>query len=300
MAMDVIELETPLTFPCRGENLSGILHGVEGDASRGVVLVVGGPQYRVGSHRQFVLLARALAAHGTPVLRFDYRGMGDSEGSLRDFADVGADIEAAIDALQGAMPSVDRVVLWGLCDAASAAAFYGWRDARVDGLVMLNPWVRTESGEAKAYIRHYYLQRLLAPAFWRKLLRLQWNPLASLGSLLSLARRARGGGRDAGDNGLAADLPGDLDLPARMFHGLSRFGGRVLLILSGRDLTADEFRDLVAADERWRALLSSARVQRHDLAEADHTFSCRAWRDQVADWTNQWLADEGRRSPDGD
>ena len=52
---------------------------------RGVLIVTGGPQYRAGSHRQFVLLARFLAARGMAVLRFDYRGMGDSEGAPRDY-----------------------------------------------------------------------------------------------------------------------------------------------------------------------------------------------------------------------
>ena len=45
-------------------------------ASRGMLIVVGGPQYRAGSHRQFTLLARDVAATGVPTMRFDYRGMG--------------------------------------------------------------------------------------------------------------------------------------------------------------------------------------------------------------------------------
>jgi len=49
-------------------------------ADTGVLIVVGGPQYRVGSHRQFVMLARFLADHGVPCMRFDYRGMGDVSG----------------------------------------------------------------------------------------------------------------------------------------------------------------------------------------------------------------------------
>lgn len=290
--MDTLELEKPLIFDCQGDTLSGILHPANAPASRGVVLVVGGPQYRVGSHRQFVLLARALAANGIPVLRFDYRGMGDSEGELRDFLDVGQDIAAAIDTLQQALPQIESVALWGLCDAASAGAFYGWRDPRVDRLVMLNPWVRTDSGEAKAYIKHYYLQRLMEPAFWRKLVRLKWNPLESLGSLLSQARRALAGGEANVDAAAATtDMTSALSLPQRMFYGLSRFEGEILLILSGRDLTADEFRDLVKTDQQWAALLSSARVQRREFPEADHTFSSRVWRDQVADWTLQWLRD---------
>ena len=49
-------------------------------ASTGVLVVVGGPQYRVGSHRQFVLLARALARRGIAAMRFDCAAMGDSAG----------------------------------------------------------------------------------------------------------------------------------------------------------------------------------------------------------------------------
>ena len=59
--------ERVLLFTCQGLSLPGILHPGAPDASRGVLVVVGGPQYRVGSHRQFVLLARDLAAAGVPV-----------------------------------------------------------------------------------------------------------------------------------------------------------------------------------------------------------------------------------------
>ena len=78
-------MEVPLTFDCLGDTLIGILHKGASDASTGVLMVVGGRQYRAGAHRQFVKLARYLACHGIPVLRFDVRGMGDSEGDVRHF-----------------------------------------------------------------------------------------------------------------------------------------------------------------------------------------------------------------------
>jgi dipeptidyl aminopeptidase/acylaminoacyl peptidase len=114
--------ETTL-FRCEGESLVGILAKPDTPSDTGVVVIVGGPQYRVGSHRQFVLLSRALAAAGYAVLRFDYRGMGDGSGPQRDFESVSADVGTAIDQLQQSVPAVQRVALWGavrrgICGAA--------------------------------------------------------------------------------------------------------------------------------------------------------------------------------------
>ena len=81
--------ESVLSFVCEGEPLVGILAEPDGTpAEVGVVIIVGGPQYRAGSHRQFTLLARHLAARGFAVLRFDYRSMqARLARSARTFAD---------------------------------------------------------------------------------------------------------------------------------------------------------------------------------------------------------------------
>ncbi|WP_313872610.1 serine aminopeptidase domain-containing protein [Rugamonas sp. DEMB1] len=109
--------EHALQFSCDDAALIGILSRPRQAATRGVLVVVGGPQYRAGSHRQFTLLARALAAQGIPVLRFDYRGMGDSEGAARDFEAVSADLRAAIDEFFRQVPTLRDVVLWGCATA---------------------------------------------------------------------------------------------------------------------------------------------------------------------------------------
>lgn len=287
--------ERPVQFACGADLLLGILHPSSEPSPRGVLIVVGGPQYRVGSHRQFVLLARALAASGIPVLRFDYRGMGDSEGAPRTFDAVGDDLRAAIDAFQQELPRLREVVIWGLCDAASAALFYAHTDARVCGLVLLNPWVRTEAGVARAYVKHYYLARLFNRDLWRKVLTGAFDYRASLRSLWENATAAYGKTRGASVAAPASDgeSPEALgatgpSLPDRMAEGLARFRGRVLIILSGRDLTADEFRDTIRASPRWRRLMKEPRVSTHELAAADHTFSSAMWRSQVDAWTLQW------------
>jgi exosortase A-associated hydrolase 1 len=288
--------EIPFTFTCRGDSLVAIYHQATGAPRRGVVIVVGGPQYRVGSHRQFVLLARALAQSGIPVLRFDYRGMGDSEGELTGFEAIDLDIAAAIDAFTVRCPSLREVVLWGLCDGAAAVLFYAHQDARVRQLVLLNPWVRTISGEAKTYLKHYYTARLMDAELWRKLLTGRFSFAESLRSFVGMVRKARHAGAGDAPPDRPAQLAGDATrpLPDRMAEGLRRFDGDVLLIMSGNDLTAREFEEAAKASPLWQRLLAAPRVRRHDLPEANHTFSRRVWRDQVAHWTIEAVRDDGK------
>lgn len=294
--------EQALGFACGGEQLVGILSPSAAPARRGVLIVVGGPQYRAGSHRQFALLARALAAQGIPAMRFDYRGLGDSGGALRNFEMVQDDLRAAVDAFLHAVPGLQQVVLWGLCDAASAALFYAHGDPRVAGLVLLNPWARTEDGLARATLKHYYRDRLLQPALWKKIFSGQFEFRAALRSFAGVLGAARGNGntnQQAAPEPAAAAVPapvyalgappGGPDLHGRMLEGMQRFGGPVLFIFSGADLTAQEFLDMTKASRRWQDLLAAPRVQQQTLAAADHTFSRREWRDQVAAWTGEWV-----------
>ncbi|HEX8615476.1 MAG TPA: hydrolase 2, exosortase A system-associated [Telluria sp.] len=279
--------EDVLGFSCGGDALFGIVSVPGQAAKRAVLIVVGGPQYRVGSHRQFTTLARGLAAQGIAALRFDYRGMGDSHGAMRDFEVVGEDLRAAVDSLFKAVPGVEEVVIWGLCDGASAAIFYAADDARVTGLVLLNPWVRTSGGHAKATIKHYYRARLFDPELWKKILRGQFNVGAAAGSFLRIAGAAFGKGK--GKGGGSAGAAAAATLPERMQAGLARFRGKVLLIISGADLTAQEFLDTAAASDQWQGLLAAPQVSRQTLVDADHTFSRRVWKDQVLHWTGDWL-----------
>jgi len=283
----MLHYEEALAFDCEGKSLLGILSGAGRPAGRGVLIVVGGPQYRAGSNRQFTLLARHLAERGVPTLRFDYRGMGDSDGEVRTFDRVGADIRSAIDKFFSSIPGLKDVVIWGLCDAASAALFYAHQDARVSGVVLLNPWVRTQQGLARVHLRHYYVRRLFQASLWQKVARGEFNIRGAAAALGRIVSDAMGRGPSSDK---IAELPAsESPLPVRMEHALRRFQGRVLLILSGNDLTAQEFKDVVAASSRWQRLLSGDRITRYELPEANHTFARREWRDQVARWTEAWV-----------
>lgn len=283
-------VESPTWITCGDDRMLGIKCGPIGRSAsrRAVLIVVGGPQYRVGSHRQFVLLARRLAHAGYVSLRFDYRGMGDSEGEPRTFETIGEDLDAAIDFLC-AQPGIRSVVIWALCDAASAALMFCGAHPRVSGFMLLNPWVRSESTLATAQLKHYYGQRLLEREFWSRLVRAQFDWRASLRGLYDAMRRAMRRSRMTDDD----------SFQARMAEGWRRFRGPILLALSGRDLTAKEFVEHAATDSRWRGLLERGNVRRIELAGADHTFSSAQWHAWLEDQTIRWLdsVEAGRASP---
>jgi uncharacterized protein len=277
--------EAAVIFSCNSDSLVGILHRPDSDEHRdlGILIVVGGPQYRVGSHRQFTLMARVLAEAGFPVFRFDYRGMGDSTGDPRTFESVDDDIRAAVDAFLAAAPGVHRVVLFGLCDAAAAVWMYCLQDARLAGLILANPWVRTLAGESKAFVRHYYLRRLMQRSFWTKAFSGGLRPMDSARGVLTYLRRAvTATTRDA-----KADAEHILD---RMRRGATTFAQPMMILLSDRDLTAREFEGLVQDSRDWRNLMARPNVEVNTICDSDHTFSGRDALERATRITQDWLS----------
>ncbi|XVJ68854.1 MAG: hydrolase 1, exosortase A system-associated [Rhizobacter sp.] len=278
----------------------GVLSVPSGTPKSVAIVVVGGPQYRVGSHRQFVQLSRALALQGHATLRFDCTGMGDSPGELRNFLNINEDIGAAIGFVRERLPTVNALALWGLCDGASAALLYVHAngDAGIRGLCLLNPWVRSDASQAQTQVKHYYLQRLQQAAFWRKLL----TGKVAATAVLELARAVRTIWRSKNaQGGNSQNQPNRVDLPfqSRMALAWKKYSGAILLVLSGDDFTAKEFLETVEQDALWKGCLQRADVTRRDVAQADHTFSGLATRLQLEELTVNWLDELGRRYPAG-
>lgn len=278
--------ETPIVFGCAGEELVGVITAPASPPETALLVIVGGPQYRAGSHRQFVQLAHRAAELGFAAMRFDVRGMGDSGGAQRSFEDIDDDVAAAIDAIQSVLPSVKRVGLWGLCGGASAALLYCRTrdDARVAGVSLVNPWVRSEATQARTRVKHYYVDRLRQPAFWKKLLSGQVATQALGEFMRSLRLAAKPAAAPQGRAPGAA-----MALEDRMAEGLARFHGEALILLSGNDYTAKEFLETVQIAPAWQAQMARPRVRREDVADADHTFSQPEAHQRVELATMQWL-----------
>ena len=278
--------ESAFVFGCENEELVGIIAAPAQAVARvGVLVVVGGPQYRAGSHRQFVQLARRLAADGVPCMRFDLRGMGDSTGEAPGFEDLGADIRAAVDTFIDRQPGLREVVLWGLCDGASAACLYLTQDTRVRGAVLVNPWVRTAATQERAELGHYYGRRMKDPAFWRKLFEGDVSVGPAFAAFSGKAIRAL-------LNGVRGNRPTERGegFRDRMARALAMFPGPVLITLSGVDLVAAEFRDFVRSEPRLKAWRQAQTTRWLELPAADHTFSADAERRTAEDATLDWLS----------
>lgn len=240
----------------------------------GVVIVVGGPQTRVGSHRQFVLMARALGSAGYPCLRFDYSGMGDSPGPRPDFEHAGPDIRRACDALVAAVPGCAKLVLWGLCDGATAALFYAGGDQRVAAVIAANPWARSDATHSAVLVADHYRSRLRSTEFWKKLLTGGVDVVGAAREALGHLVRTH-----ARPTRSSEVLGGEL-LPVRVARALADPRQLVRLQLSGRDLTAAEFEIAMAES----GVLRSGPGFALRLRDADHTFSdSRDWAAIIAD-----------------
>jgi exosortase A-associated hydrolase 1 len=237
-----------LSFSCEGARLGASLD--EGVGPTGILMVTGGSQTRVGSHRMYERLADALAAAGYSSFRFDRRGVGDSEGEDPGYRGSVPDIAAAAAAFRAEV-QVARVIGLGLCDGASALAFAAGA-AQLDGLILVNPWlVEAASGApAPAAVRAHYRQRLLSLEGWKKLLTgsISWRKL--LGGLMKSANTSSS------------------PLAAEVAASLRASGVRAELVLASGDATA-----IAAANEvksrAFKGIVGKAQM----LPTDSHTFA---------------------------
>ncbi len=281
--------EQPHVFNCRDCRLIGITTLANQASKLGVLIIVGGPQYRSGSHRQFTLLARYLANNGIPTFRFDYRGMGDSEGEIRSFENIHDDIHAAINAFVLSSESLTRIVIWGLCDAASATLLYAQTDSRVVGIILLNPWVHTTKSADQIKLKYYYLPRLLKQSFWSKLFHGNIGIMGTLNEVTDTIIRMLKNKLLHKKTSRHPSRHENLSFIEGMLKGLTNFHGKVLIILSENDLISQEFQQLINTNKRWALVCANAKIDKELIKNANHTFSSSLWRSKVNDVTLDWL-----------
>jgi len=270
--------ETPVVFECKGVQLVGIIHIPERPMAAGILAVAaGGIQYRAGCGRQLLSLARTLASQGTPVMRFDHRGMGDSVGELLGFEYMEEDLRSAIAIFQENVSELKHIVLFGGCEAASGIMISACQLGSVKSVILANPWVN-DSMRAVVSRGHYY-RRLGDPRFWKKLITFQYNLLEYASSFLSSSK-----------NKISKQLGiSQVPFQDRMLSGFQKFNGPVLFLKSGLSLISEEFDHLASSSKPWHKAYSRACVRRLELPSADQTFSTVAARNEICEAVANWM-----------
>lgn len=268
-------MEQTALFECDGRRLYGILHLPDRlqVIERVVLMVVGGPQTRIGSHRLYVQLARFLCAQGVAVFRFDYAGVGDSEEEWSGYKFAGPSITAAIDFLVKEIPLLDEVILWSLCDGATASVLFGQHEPhRIAGMILCNPYLHSASGQAQTVLRHYYAKRILEKNFWQKVLALRLNVRESLASLSALVKQSQYSNGKAVDARHPEEYASEIH-PDELVHGLALFRQPIRFLLSTADLTAMLFHDFCKSQKKLQKAFKARRYTIDYVEAADHTFS---------------------------
>jgi pimeloyl-ACP methyl ester carboxylesterase len=256
------------------------------DHKRPIVMFLNaGVLHRVGPHRIHVTLARRLAQRGLPSLRLDLGGLGDSpatahSGSFMESAV--ADVRAAMDDLQRRY-GISQFVIFGLCSGADNALAAAAVDARIVGLVLLDPpSYRTRRSQLrKLALRARALGGVAAVARWgaraaaQRVRRRVAEQLARLSPQREAPEDPPAAGREAPP----------LDSLRATFQQLLQRGVKVLAIYSGAYGDRYNHRDQIF--ELFPELRD--RVDREYFPLANHMFTEVAAQRALMDTVSSWL-----------
>jgi pimeloyl-ACP methyl ester carboxylesterase len=293
----------------RGLRLFGVLHLPErAHADLAVILLSPGVKMRVGPERLYCTLTERLVSLGLPVLRFDFWGLGDSEGELREellkdvynHIEVGRFVDDTIDSMDWMARNhgIRRFILSGLCGGAITGLLTAQRDNRVAGLLALaltpvlasrsaDPSLYLTSGQA-AELRRTYLSKLLSPRAWIRLLTLRTDYRLLWRSLL------KGATRRSTPVGVSAEAPlpeqddaNPLFPPA--FFAMLESNRPILLVYGGSDRLLWEYEEKFVARHRARLTTLPRCHEVHTILQANHVLSFEPWQKEMLEVSSAWL-----------
>jgi len=260
-------MERPVTFTSCAQQIMGVLHLPERKPQTTfptIAMLHGFTGHKAEAHRLFVHVARALCQQGFVVLRFDFRGSGDSAGEFEDMtaSQEVSDTIAAIDFLEH-QPEVDasKIGVIGLSLGGRIAVLTALEEPRIAFLVLYSAFLSTappqsdaghaplsqenlqclQNGEAIHYARGYYIKH---------------------GFLDELAAR------------VPLNLMGTLKIPTLIVHGNQDETVPVTDAYQGYTLIRD----------------NHPRTHLYLVQGADHTYTLKEDTQEVIEVTKDWLA----------
>ncbi len=289
-----------------GLTLAGVVHEPAHPRSDlAVVLLSAGVKARVGPHGLYTYLATALCKRGFRVLRFDFAGLGDSEGAVEDpltadyygsvsLGRYAADTHVAVDWACREL-GVERVLLAGLCGGAITGLIAGANEPQVAGLLGLGlpvsldgsdvDRVRFMSAGQLESVRERYVEKFRDPRAWLRVLRLETD-------FRLLARSFLGGRATAAATADAVAAPAnDNTNPHFLPALLAMLGGRkpVMLIFSGADRLYWEFNERFVDSGRLKLQAYRDVLDVEVVDGANHVFGFKEWQDDMLVRTTIWL-----------
>lgn len=296
----------PVTFANRdGLSLVGILHMPDGPPRAvAVVLLSPGVKMRVAPHRLYLKLARRLVALGFPVLRFDFAGLGDSEGEIHEevLARVYNSIQAGryvndtLDAMQWLEREhgVRRFVLGGLCGGALTGLLAAERDGRAEALLAIGIPTSFEGLDADydQYLTRGQL-RALTPGYIRKLLDphslFRFLTLRSSYGVIWRAFRERFFPSLRAKRGHEAFMGNVNPKFAPAFLSMMKRSHPILLIFGGGDRWLWEFEEKFEVPKAGLLAAHRGRYEKHVVPGANHILSSEEWLSAAWQHVEAWL-----------
>lgn len=249
----------PIWFGSAEQPLFGWLH-LPTRASVGVVLCPPIGNEGLAAERAFRRLGESLESAGVAVLRFDYRGTGDSAGSVEDIAEVSLwveDVSVALAHLRST--GIARVALVGMRLGALFAGAVAAQQGDVDGLVLWDP---CDSG--RRYLRE---QRLLGATGAVATPQRSDDRVEILGVELSKT---------------LADSLAELQL----LEGDEELPPQVLVLLRPGGAVRPEVAARLAASTQWGTAVGQDRLFDVDVW---HPFVAESTIEQIVEWAQQCL-----------
>lgn len=278
-------VEKPVAFG-REDHLVGIVCRPREEPSEPrpvLVFLNAGVVHRIGPHRLYVRLARALAADGVQSLRFDLSGIGDTlvprGEAVAPIESVHRDIQDALDYAENRLQA-DRVIVLGLCSGADHAFHAAVVDARVSGAVLVDPNLH----RPRAHTLHHYKNRVLDPLTWKLLLRGR-HPRARAIMNTVLGRNGAEEPEQRPAGLAASSLPSHQVRQGELRAVLDR-GVELQYIFSGGLERFNHRKQLYRA---YPGLDLQRRVRFEYFRRSDHTFSDRRQQDQLIAAVRDWV-----------
>jgi pimeloyl-ACP methyl ester carboxylesterase len=246
---------------------------------RGVILLNPGLVHRVGPGRIYVKIARALAARGFVVLRFDFSGIGDSNVRRDQTTFEKSTVDETREAIDflGRARGVEHVTLLGGCSGAAISLRTAGCDPRVRQAVLINfPVAEDEETDAnrerlnRAKAHYYWKFALARPASWHKLLTGKADYRQILRVLRTQARRRLSMGNNS--QGEQTQFAGEL-------RSVTERGVSLVFVCSAGDPTVDDLRE--AGGDQLKQLCAQGAVVLDIIPRSDHTFSTLADQEKL-------------------